>query len=84
MSSDQAPSSAPTHAELFGDTSRALMAGALEFARGVRQTFTPDEVARMYLGVGAWLAAASVGKDRASTMLRELAEGIEAGTPYAN
>ena len=72
------------HADIFGRTARAVIDAAVEFADSVQPTLTPFDSARIYLGAGAHLAGAAVGRAGAVALLRDLADALEAGKPVAN
>jgi hypothetical protein len=72
-------SDTPTHAELLGTTSKALIQVLVQFCTGLQPHFTPLEAAKMVLGAAVWLLAAAVGKAETLAMMRQLADTLEAG-----
>jgi hypothetical protein len=71
------------HAEIFGETSKAITRAAFAFARETAQTFSAMDSAKLYLVAAATLANSAEGPSGAATMLRECADAVERGDGLA-
>jgi len=67
------------HAAIFGETAKQFMAAAVQFAKGSQATFSPEDVAKLYVLAGVWLMTGALGPPAAAALLREVADGIERG-----
>jgi hypothetical protein len=72
------------HANAFGAAARGVLQAAVEFAADVKDHLSRFDCARIYLAAGVALVYADLGPQATSSMLRELADRIEAGKPVMN
>lgn len=71
------------HARIFAEVTRRLLCAAVDFARAVAPVLSPDDVARIYAGIGAYLAGGPAC-EAGPALLREIADRLEAAPETCN
>lgn len=79
MSADQSD-----HAEVFGAAARRFVAAAEQFTAQVAPRLSPIDCGKLYLIAAVGLLCRAAGDAGTAAMLRELADGIDAGRPARN